>query len=411
MLKNKLNIIIYATFLIKLVFVFFIHENHLTDEWSILFKNFQKYNSFSYYVFDGKDIPSSYMPPLYFLFLFLNKILSLDLINFVYLVFFNQVLLSTISIYFFYKICKYFFDESISLVGTLIFSLFPLMIYSNGLISSASLQLFLYLWFFKLYLDLFKNKSNLTDSIILTIICSLNLVLRGEFIIIFLFSIIYLIFVNKKKAKTGILIFLCSLIIISPYVLRNYNNTGQIHIVNSSGYALWKGNNQMANVEGFHNSLHPNSRSSWPKILEFEKLYKNLDKIKKDEMYEANREKVFKSEAIENILSNKIKYLKLYIKKIFSFYFFDLNSSLKNYYNPFHILPILLIAILSLPGIIIAFKKFKRIEINYLISILSLMTLFISIFFILPRYKISIISLQILFSLFFINYLYKITKK
>ena len=285
------------------------------------------------------------------------------------------------------------------------------MIYSNGLISSASLQLFLYLWFFKLYLNLFKNKSNLTNSIILTIICSLNLVLRGEFIIIFLFSIIYLIFVNKKKAKTGILIFLCSLIIISPYVLRNYNNTGQIHIVNSSGYALWKGNNQMANVEGFHNSLHPNSRSSWPKILEFEKLYKNLDKIKKDEMYEANREKVFKSEAIENILSNKIKYLKLYIMKIFSFYFFDLNSTLKNYYNPFHILPILLIAILSLPGIIIAFKKFKRIEINYLISILSLMTLFISIFFILPRYKISIISLQILFSLFFINYLYKITKK
>ena len=167
----------------------------------------------------------------------------------------------------------------------------------------------------------------------------------------------------------------------------------------------------MANVEGFHNSLHPNSRSSWPKILEFEKLYKNLDKIKKDEMYEANREKVFKSEAIENILSNKIKYLKLYITKIFSFYFFDLNSSLKNYYNPFHILPILLIAILSLPGIIIAFKKFKRIEINYLISILFLMTLFISIFFILPRYKISIISFQILFSLFFINYLYKIIKK
>ena len=411
MLKNKLNIIILSTFLIKLVFVFFFHEKNLTDEWSILFENFKKFNSYSYYVFDGKPIPSSYMPPLYFLFLYFHKIISFDLINFVYLVIFNQVLISSISIYYFYKICRHFFEERTSLIGSLIFSLFPLMIFSTGLISSATLQLFLYLLFFKLYLDLFTNKFTVRNLFSLIVVCALNLVLRGEFIIILLFSMIYLILINRKKAISGILILLCTLILITPYVHRNYNNTGKLHLVNSSGYALWKGNNQLADVEGFHNSLHPNSRSSWPEYFEFENLYQNLDKIEKNEMYETNRDKVFKDEAFKNISSNKIKYFKLYLKKIFSFYFLDLDSSIKNYYNPFHILPVILVGILSIPGIIIAFKKFNNSKITYLILITCTLTLFISIFFILPRYKISIVSFQILFSLFCFNYLIQLKKK
>ena len=128
-------------------------------------------------------------------------------------------------------------------------------------------------------------------------------------------------------------------------------------------------------------------------------------------MYETNRDKVFKDEAFKNISSNKIKYFKLYLKKIFSFYFLDLGSSIKNYYNPFHILPIILVGILSIPGIIIAFKKFNNSKITYLILITCTLTLFISIFFILPRYKISIISFQILFSLFCFNYLIQLKKK
>ena len=45
---------------------------------------------------------------------------------------------------------KNFFDERFSLFGALIFSVFPFIIYSNGLISSACLQLFFYLLFINL---------------------------------------------------------------------------------------------------------------------------------------------------------------------------------------------------------------------------------------------------------------------
>lgn len=406
MTKNKLKIIILLTFLSKLTFVLFFHEKNLTDEWSILFNNFEEYNSYSYYIFNGKHIPSSYMPPLYFIFLYLNKILSMNLINFLYLVFFNQVLLSTLSVYFFYKICKNFFNDNISLIGTLVFSLFPLMIYSNGLVSSATLQLFLYLLFFNSYLVFLDGKVDLKGILILSIICSLNLILRGEFIIIFFFSIFYFILINRKKALSGILVLILSVSLISPYILRNFDNTNKLHIVNSSGYALWKGNNPLAKVEGFHNPLHPDARTNWPNIIEFESLYNQLDKIEKNEMYEIERDQTFKREAFKNITSNKIKYLKLYIKKIFSFYLIDLESSLKNYYNIIHIIPILIFGIMSVPGVIIAFKK-NNYKIKYLILMTLILIFFISVFFILPRYKISIISFQILFSMFYLEYLKK----
>ena len=87
MLDKKLNIIISGSFLLKSIFVFFFHEQNLSAEWAILFSNFQNFGSYSYYVFNNEGMPSSYMPPLYFLFLYINKIISFDLINFLYLVF------------------------------------------------------------------------------------------------------------------------------------------------------------------------------------------------------------------------------------------------------------------------------------------------------------------------------------
>ena len=239
----------------------------------------------------------------------------------------------------------------------------------------------------------------------LILVSSAGLFLRGEFLIIFLFSIVYLVVEDKKKITLSLVLLLSSALIVAPYVIRNYLNTEKIHIVNVSGYALWKGNNHLAKVEGFHNPLHPEARESWPKIKEFENLYNKLDKIKKDKKYEINRDKVFYDEAFNNILSDKRKYFTLYLKKLFSYFFIDFDSSLKNYYNYIHIFPLLIFGLMSIPGIFIGLKKFKNSKIIYVFLITAVLTSVISVFFILPRYKISIISFQILASLFLIEYL------
>ena len=134
-LNKQITKIIILSFFIKSIFVIFFHEKSLSGEWAILFQNFQNFKSYSFYVFDSQGIPSSYMPPLYFLFICLNNFLSFGKINFLYLIYFNQILISSLTVYLLYSLCKNFFHERFSLFGALIFSVFPLIIYSNCLIS------------------------------------------------------------------------------------------------------------------------------------------------------------------------------------------------------------------------------------------------------------------------------------
>ena len=54
-------------------------------------------------------------------------------------------------------------------------------------------------------------------------------------------------------------------------------------------------------------------------------------------------ETIFLNTSNQNILEDKMKYLKLYLRQIFGLYFIDLNSTIKDYYNPIHILPVILL--------------------------------------------------------------------
>ena len=59
MLNKKRNRIVIISFLIKLICVVFFHEKILRDEWHVLVQNFENYKSYSYYIFNGKELPSS----------------------------------------------------------------------------------------------------------------------------------------------------------------------------------------------------------------------------------------------------------------------------------------------------------------------------------------------------------------
>ena len=119
-----LRLILGVSFVAKILVVLFFHEKNLSNEWSILFDNFERLKIYSYYTLEGQNIPSSYMPPLYLMFLYGSKLLSFELFNFIYVVYFLQVLLSTISVLLFFKFCNYFFDKSFSTFGALIYAFF-----------------------------------------------------------------------------------------------------------------------------------------------------------------------------------------------------------------------------------------------------------------------------------------------
>ena len=83
--------------------------------------------------------------------------------------------------------------------------------------------------------------------------------------------------------------------------------------------------------------------------------------------------------------------------------FIDIDSSQNNYYNPLHYIPLLILGITSLFGIFLSNKK--SYGLNYLILIFFVYIMVFSIFALLPRYKLSIIPLQIIFKCILLNYI------
>ena len=180
-------------------------------------------------------------------------------------------------------------------------------------------------------------------------------------------------------------------VVISPYLIRNIILVDKITITKSIGYNLWKGNNPDSDVEGN------------PKF-DFD-LKQEVNKISRDSHYDIHVDKVFEKEGLKNIRSNPVRYFSLYLKKILSFIFIDINSSYPNYYHPLHYFPVLLIGITSALGIFLSNKNY--IQMNFLILYFMANIAIMSIFFILPRYSLAILPLQIIFSNVFFEYIKK----
>jgi len=400
---NPINIKIYflpwlivLSLLLRLLVVYFTKDTYIENEWNILFDNLVKYKSFSFYNFDNQLIPSVIVPPLYTFFLYLIKIItSFEGSNLLYAILFIQIILSTYCVYLFYEINQNFFSKKLSLVNSIIFSFFPLNVYACGQISSINLQIVLSLLFLKFIFLLTRKKSN-KNIIIFSLVSGLLVLTRGEFIFIFSLFLLFIIWQKKIKLIHMIKIVMIVILVISPYIIRNYIHFNQIFIVKSFGYNLWKGNNELSTVEGYENLSNS----------QFAYLSLKINNLEKNKYYEINRDKIFLDEAFNNLREDSSRYIKLFFNKLFSYYFIDTNSRYPNYYNFFHIFPIILLSLISIPGIFIFYKK-NKFE-NRCIGLYLFINLIIfSIFFILPRYKLAILPIQIILATYSIDYIIK----
>ena len=392
LLKNKeTNLLIFLflfSFFIRIPAIFVLGDINLENEWFFLANNLFNQGKLSMINFGDFFVPNLFMPPLYVYYLYFFKIFNLDNDTYIQLVLFSQIILSSFSIIIFYFISKFFFTKNISLFGALIFSIFPLHIYACGQISSVILQSFLTVLFIYLFFKIYK-KNTFLNIFLLSLISGLLILLRGEFIALFILSILYLKIIFKENLKNIIIILLLTSFVISPYLIRNIIVADTITITKSTGFNLWKGNNERANVEGY---------SKYDSTLK-----KQIDEIPKNNYYEVNRDNIFLNEAFNNISNNPKKYITLYLKKFLSYIFIDISSTYPNYYHPLHYIPVLIIGIISSLGIILS-KKDSH-QINFLILFFIVNVAIVSFFFILPRYKLAILPMQIIFINIFINHL------
>lgn len=402
--KNPVFILLFLTAFSRVIAFYFYGDTQLENEWRILVNNLSEKGVLGLYVLDdqfeiipksatGNEtvLPSAFMPPLYAYFIFIIKSIFENFINYINVIIFFQIFLSTVATYFFYKIIYASENLNFSFYSTLFFSLFPINIYSTVQISSISIQVFFLVYFFYI-LKIFsiEKKIKSKNLAIFSIISGFLILLRGEFILFYFFTLVYFFVFYLKNFKVFFISLFLTIMVISPYLTRNYYQFNTFTITKSLGYNLLKGNNPDFRVEGNPTYL--------------ENIFKaNSSSFKFDKNFEITLDNFYKEKALENMKNDPIFYLKNYVIKVFSFLTIDLNSTYNKYYNFFHIFPKILISILSfLGGIIVLSKKTFS---QYLGIYFFLNILFFSIFFILPRYSLILLPVQIILSLEFLKYL------
>ena len=133
------------------------------------------------------------------------------------------------------------------------------------------------------------------------------ILIRREFIGIFVLSSFYLFIFFRISIKKILLIALITLITTSPYLIRNFLIFEKVTIQAGFGFNVWKSNNPNSKVEG--------------SILIDDNLQKQIHEIPKDKFYRINEDKIFLGQAIEYIKKEPKRYLILYFKKVVSFLF------------------------------------------------------------------------------------------
>jgi hypothetical protein len=356
-----------------------------SNEWGVLVSILEKYHKFGFRIVDQEVLPTIFMPPLYPIFLYFIKSLTPNLSAYILTVQLLQTLFSVISTFYILKILSTFFSKKISYIGTWIFILFPANIFAVSQISSITIQILLIILFSYYFIKIIKTEKN-KYLFFFSISAALLIFLRGEFFLFYFFTIFF--FVLKKKFKVVIASFMITIFLVSPYLIRNYKIFGIITVTKSAGFNLFKGNNPRSTVEGSPMLNLEDIKKLSPKT------YEKAIQIKKQDRYDLIIDNLYKEDAVKFILDDPLRYIKLYFLKLFAFIFFDTNSTYPNYYNPFHIIPKVFISITTVIGTILIINKKNLLSFFSLYYFLN--ALIFSIFFILPRYSLSLLPIQII---------------
>ena len=127
---------------------------------------------------------------------------------------------------------------------------------------------------------------------------------RGEFFIFYIFTIFYFFIYKEQKIKNLISSIIITLLVLSPYLYRNYKNFNAIILTKSFGYNLLKGNNKNFKIEGDVSSIN--------------QIRENLN-ISANNNFEIEIDNIYKNEALKYIKENPLTFIKNYFKKFFLF--------------------------------------------------------------------------------------------
>ena len=392
-LHYRIFLILFLSAVSRVASIYFYGDTTVDNEWGVMLDNLEQNKILSVRSVDGVPVPNIFMPPLYPLFLYSIKFFLNDVANFLNVTKIIQLLISLFSIFVFYRILQKLFPKKLTLFGTLVYAFFPLNIYAVSQISSVTLQMFLINIFLLCFINFFK-KIDLKNIFGFAISSALLILLRGEFFIFVILSLIYLLLRDKRQIIEVIIITVFIALIISPYLYRNYQIFGVVTITKSSGYNLLKGNHPSTVVQG--TGMFKRVGDVVPDVKS------KIDSLRLKgpiQEHDLEMDKILFDQAIKYIKGDPLRYIKLYFQKFLSFLFIDINSTYPNYYSLIHIIPKIILSISTIIGVALILST--KINFFHYLSLFYISNIgLFSIFFILPRYSLFLLTIQIIISLY-----------
>lgn len=253
-----------------------------------------------------------------------------------------QAILSSIACVLIFQIGKEIFEERIGLLASLMVVFHPgIALYVSKLHSfNIDMPLFTLIFFILLKA---KDKMSIAYFLLLGIIFGLSLLARATIFLFIPVAFILLLFKSDRKRRLLnylVLVFLIALLIISPWLIRNYKIFGRFLFIQKSGEVFWRGNN--ANASGTSFTLDGRDMlGSMPG--DFQERLRNLTEIEQDGLFWAD--------AFGFIKSHPFKFVSLTLKKFYYFWWFTPHTGIE-YPKLYTYIYVILYAIAFLLGII-----------------------------------------------------------
>ena len=316
-MKNKIYVILFLAFFIRILLIILFKSYLHPEVWEFeqIINNLLSGKGFLYYHM-GKPYWSVNTP----FYSFLSAGIYLVASHNYFAMFLTQIIFSLLLIYIVFAIGRIIFSEKIGFLSSVFTAFHPGFVYYD-VFKLVPLSIDSFFVTFSVFLFLkFKENPNKWKFILMGTIIGLGALSRGIIGVILPISILYVLLFSKSLSLHKRIIIAFSLIvgtysILSPWIIRNYIIHKEFIIVSTIGEAFWRGNNKYATGS----CLTKNNTSIlnlWPE--DFRNKVDSLDEI--------HLKKFFLDEAMGFIKDNPLDFIKLYVKKLYYFWWFSPQS-------------------------------------------------------------------------------------
>ena len=229
-----------------------------------------------------------------------------------------QAFISVLTLFLLYLLACRIFNPVAGLVSLGLGVIYPYFIFIPGSILATVFYSFLLVLFAYIF-HIALSKKNKWMLLVAGIILGLTVLTRTSALMILPVVLFWFFIYLKNDIKTilyySLLLVGTALIIISPWIIRNYTKLHIANISSNGGRNLWLGNNENATINSGSNLALP------------EKLEKKLESVSGED--EIN--KVYNHKALRYIQENPGRFLKLTLAKAVSFWRLDPSPTTKGY--------------------------------------------------------------------------------